>query len=222
MLDAVGIEYSLVVEPQDYNSYKANYPCGIFTLPENDRGITFARQHILDLARVMKLEWFWMLDDDINEFGEVVKCRTIRRDASMLCKAERLLTAYESSLYTLELRQFAWTSDELKKNRTAMQCVLFNVPRCRNINYDLDIKIREDYDLTFQSIFKANGTLKTAKYYYGIADMKSQEGGMEKWYNDEFEKKQVELLCKKYPGLVEYVYKKNRHDVKINWRKYKL
>jgi len=163
-----------------------------------------------------------MLDDDIQEFGEVIAGKTKRKDARILEKATRILKRQKASLYSLELRQFAWTAQELKRNRIAMQCVLFNVPNCSNIDYDLGIKIREDYDLSFQAIFKAEGTIKTAKYYYGIEDMKSQEGGMEKWYNDEFEKQEVIKLCKKYPGLVVQEFKKNRNDVKINWRKFKI
>lgn|GEM_PF-2720780 len=211
-----------MVEPQDEKSYVESYSCGVFTLPNNNQGITFSRQYILDLARTMNYEWFWMMDDDINEFGKVFKGKTQRMDASILFNATAILKRYKSSLYSMELRQFAWSSAELKRNRSVMQCVMFNVPRCKNINYDKNIKIREDYDISLQSIFKAQGTIKTAKYYYGIADMKSQSGGMEQWYNEDFEKEEVRKLCKKYPGLVEAVYKKNRHDVKINWRKYKL
>jgi len=163
-----------------------------------------------------------MLDDDINEFGSVIMGKTKRGNATALCMATKLLTKHKASLYTLELRQFAWTSDELKRNRIAMQCVLFSVKNCQGLNYDLDIKIREDYDLTFQSIFKGLGTIKTSKYYYGIADMNTQEGGMQDAYTRENELAEVRKLCKKYPGLVEAVVKKGRYDVKINWRKYKL
>lgn len=222
MLEKVGIEYALVVEPQDEESYKKSYTSKVFVLPENDRGITYARHRILKMCRDLRFEWFWMLDDDIQEFGEVILGKTKRKDASILPKATKILQKHNASLYSLELRQFAWTSDELKRNRISMQCVLFNVPNCKGIDYDLDIKIREDYDISLQAIFKAYGTIKTAKYYYGIADMKSQEGGMEQWYNDEFEKQEVIKICKKYPKLIEPVYKKNRHDVKINWRKFKL
>lgn len=222
ILDEAGLEYALVVEPQDLNEYREAHNCKIYGLPENDRGITFARQEILKIARNSKFDRFWMLDDDIEEFGEIVVGKTKKTDASVLCKAERVFSKHKASLYSLELRQFAWSSAELKKNRVAMQCVLFNLPLCKSLNYDLNIKIREDYDLTFQAIFNAFGTLRLAKYYYGIADMKSQKGGMEKYYNDIMEKEEVTKLVKKYPGLVEPVYKKNRYDVKVNWRKYKL
>lgn len=222
VLDESLMDYYLFVEPQDEEDYRKKYDCDIYILPENNKGITYARNHILEFARQADLDYFWMLDDDINGFGEVIAGKTKKKDATILRKAESLFSKYKASMFSLELVQFAWSSAELKKNRIAMQCVLFNVPLCEKINYDPNILIREDYDLTFQSIFNGFGTLRTAKYFYSIAPMKSQKGGMEQWYNDDKEKEEVMKLCKKYPGLIEPVYKKNRHDVKVNWRKYKL
>ena len=51
--------------------------------------------------------------------------------------------------------------------------------------------------------------------------MKSQEGGMSKWYNEESEKIETYKLCQKWPVLVEPFKKDNRLDVKINWNKIK-
>lgn len=216
----VGLKYCFVVEPQDKEAY-ASYGATTLTLPENDKGITYSRNFILNHCRKIGYQFFWMLDDDIENFGEVINGKTVKTNAEVLCKAFNQMAKFEFSMASLELRQFAWSSKELTQNRTAMQCVLFNVKNCKDIDYDLNILIREDYDLTFQAITKGFGTLKTAKYYYGIADMKSQEGGMSQWYNEEREKKEVEKLCKKWGGLVEPEFKKNRRDVKINWRKLK-
>jgi hypothetical protein len=222
LLDKVKLPYTLVVEPNDVENYKQFHSGDFVILARNDMGITYSRDCILRHARSVNLDTFWMLDDDIESFNEVVAGKTIKKDAHILCKAKRVLTKHKASLYSLELRQFGWASKELVPNRIAMQCVLFNVPLCQGIDYDLNIRIREDYDLSLQAILKGYGTLKSGKFCYGIADMKSQEGGMSEWYNDKVEQEEVTKLCQKYPGLVEPTYKHNRYDVKINWRKCKL
>ena len=51
--------------------------------------------------------------------------------------------------------------------------------------------------------------------------MKSQEGGMSQWYNEETEMNETWKLCKKWPKLVEPIQKDGRVDVKINWKKIK-
>ncbi len=221
LLRQAGLSYCFVVEPQDLKAYAAT---GSFhmVLPQNDMGITFARQWILDHVRKQGYKRFWMLDDDIECFGEVVRGKTVTSDASVLLKAfEQLQTYGSASLYALELRQFAWSAKEVQRDKIAMQCIMFDMQYCQNLEYDLRLKIREDYDLSFQAIFKGKGVLKSGKYYYGISDMKSQKGGMENWYNEITETHETLKLCKKWPGLVEPLKKKDRIDVKINWNKIK-
>jgi len=221
LLREAGLNHTFFVESQDYNSYRAagNFA---YVLDEDNQGITYARQQILDFARRNGYHQFWMLDDDIECFGEANDGKTTPTSAEVLLKAYNQLQFYgPASLYSLELRQFAWTAPSVQKDKIAMQCVLFDLQHCENINYDLRLKIREDYDLSFQAILKGKGVLKSGKYYYGIADMKSQPGGMSQWYNQETEMHETWKLCRKWPGLVEPLKKDGRIDVKINWKKIK-
>lgn len=221
LLCKAGLHCCFVVEPQDEFHY-SNLGHQIMVLPENNQGITYSRDWILKMMRRMKYERFWMLDDDIECFGEALDGKTIQTDAGVLIKAFEQLHAYgPASMYSLELRQFAWSSKEVQRNKVVMQCVMFDLKHCQNINYDTRLKIREDYDISFQAIFKDHGTLKSGKYYYGIADMKSQSGGMQQWYNEETEMQETWKLCRKWPGLVEPLKKEGRIDVKINWKKIK-
>ena len=216
-----GLHYCFVVEPQDQADY-SDAGHQIMVLPENDQGITFARDWILKMMRRMKYKQFWMLDDDIECFGEVVDGKTVQTDAGVLLKAYNQLSKYgPASLYCLELRQFAWSAKEVDRDKIAMQCIMFDLENCQALDYDLRLKIREDYDLSFQAIFKGKGTLRSGKYYYGIADMKSQAGGMTQWYNQETEMHETWKLCRKWPKLVEPLQKDGRVDVKVNWSKIK-
>jgi len=70
-------EWSVVLEPQDVERY-ALPEKRVIVLPENDRGLAYARQFILAHARSKKLGWFWMLDDDISGFYRVVHGRNQR------------------------------------------------------------------------------------------------------------------------------------------------
>lgn len=221
LLRSAGLSYSFVIEPQERNDYAAT-GSPFIELPLNDQGITYSRQFILDHVRKYNYPYFWMIDDDIEYFGQVIDGKTVKSDASVLKKAFNQLSFYgDASLYSLELCQFAWTANEAQKNKIAMQCVLFDMKNCKNLNYDLRLKIREDYDLSFQAIFNGKGTLKSGKYFYNIADMKSQEGGMSQWYNPVTELHESHKLCQKWPGIVEVINKDNRIDVKVNWKKLK-
>jgi hypothetical protein len=220
-LREANLTYCFVVEPAEKEIYKAT-GSKIMVLPESGQGITYSRDWIMKQMRHMGYKWFWMLDDDIECFGESFDGKTKQTDAGVLEKSWYQFRFYPpASLYSLELRQFSWSASEIQKDKIAMQCVLFNLENCKNIDYDIRLKIREDYDLSLQAIFRAKGTLRSGKYFYGIADMKSQPGGMSEWYNEETEMHETWKLCRKWPEIVEPLRKEGRIDVKINWKKIK-
>lgn len=74
VFDQYGIDYRVVVEPHDYDSYAATYSTDrIVTLPEDNQGIAYVRNYILEHAKSEGYDYFWMFDDDIRSFQ-------IRRD----------------------------------------------------------------------------------------------------------------------------------------------
>ncbi len=221
LLVEAGIPFCFVVEKPDYKEYeKLGYP--LMVLDDSDQGISYARDFILRQMRKMKYDHFWMLDDDISEFGMVVNGRAQKKTAKVLTD---LVKEFEylgnASLYCMAMRHLAWCSNPMEKDKVAMHAVYFDVKRCENINYDLRLKIREDVDLSFQAIFKADGVIKYNKYYYNVPEMGSVEGGMSQWYNQETEMHEVWKLCRKWPGIVDPLKKDGRIDIKINWRKFK-
>jgi hypothetical protein len=61
--------YTVFVEPQDYEAYKKAGHASIVVLPENEKGIAYARQAILDYAIQNNDKWFWMIDNDVIQFS---------------------------------------------------------------------------------------------------------------------------------------------------------
>lgn len=222
LLENLGLTYFFVVEPQEQKDYGST-GSNIMVLPENDQGLTYARDWTLRTMRKLKYERFWLLDDDILEFGIADQGKCKRSEKNILLMAYNQLKMFkEASIYSLELRQFSWCAPELQRNKMAMQCILFDLKNCENIDYDPRLKIRSDYDITLQAIFKGKGTLKSGKYYYNSEVMKSKKSGGQKYlYRDEIEMREVYKLCHKWPGMFTPVNKRERIDVKINWSKIK-
>jgi TET-associated glycosyltransferase-like protein len=61
--------YTVFLEPQDFEAYRKAGHASIVVLPENDKGIAYARQAILDYAIQNGDKWFWMIDDDVIQFS---------------------------------------------------------------------------------------------------------------------------------------------------------
>jgi glycosyltransferase involved in cell wall biosynthesis len=76
-------------KPQDFKAYSDADHVSIVPLPENNRGIAYARQIILEYAIGHDDGWFWMLDDNIYSFAVKVKQgEIIKDDASLLESVE--------------------------------------------------------------------------------------------------------------------------------------
>ena len=74
-LSAECIDHVIWVEPQDYESYRDATICKHVTLrriPENNRGVTYVRQLMLDFAREEGHQ-VWMMDDDILGFFRMLQ-----------------------------------------------------------------------------------------------------------------------------------------------------
>ena len=71
LLKAAGREYTLFVEPQDFEAYKAHHE-NVIELEENNRVIGFARLSIQNFA---PCGLGWILDDDIRELFQVLPNR---------------------------------------------------------------------------------------------------------------------------------------------------
>ena len=75
-LSSEGIPHVIFVEPQDEESYRQvlSSCAGLRIIPENNRGVTYVRQQMLDSARDSKFR-IWMMDDDINRFFRLYPIR---------------------------------------------------------------------------------------------------------------------------------------------------
>ena len=66
LFEEAGIKVYHFLEPQDYGKY--NVPNKV-ELGENDKGITYVRNFMLDFAEKNNEEWVIFCDDDVTSFG---------------------------------------------------------------------------------------------------------------------------------------------------------
>ncbi|HEY2122393.1 MAG TPA: hypothetical protein VGH07_02260, partial [Chthoniobacterales bacterium] len=69
---------------RDFKAYSDAGHGSIVQLPENNRGIAYARQRILEYAIARTNGWFWILDDDIYSFAVKVNQGDIIKDDASL------------------------------------------------------------------------------------------------------------------------------------------
>jgi len=213
------VPYTVFVEPQDVDAYAAQrHPMQV--LDADDQGLYYARQKILDYARGRRQEWYWLLDDDINAFFEVVNRRCVKSNALGVLSVASLMFLDEPTVGQagLEYRQYAWASNaDFKLDSYCDVCVAIRSSVLAD--YDPEFKLKGDRDFTLQVLSEGYHVMKICRYGFDAAANGSNAGGLQDTYRAGVEKSMSERLVKKWPRQAKPFTKKDgRPDVRVDWK----
>lgn len=232
LFNKFGIPVRIVVEPQDYAAYAAKWGAEqVLQLPENNRGLVFARNFCKDHSIAQGDAKHWQFDDDISAFRKVQGgCRVMCHPALALTFAEDLTDQYHQvALTSFDLMQF------VQCNITAaVQTPAFSVNRrcytCFLVNHELKNRWRfrynEDTDMTLQVLTAGWFTLLLHVFHVqagptnnGGTKVKKKGGQMSVYVNDG-RLKMARELERVWPGVVKTKRRFGRPQHVINWRKF--
>lgn len=219
LFNDVGIEVKHFIEPQEIEKY--NVPNKISIL-ENNKGIGYVRNFMLNYARENNNEWVLICDDDVTSFG-IYNGKTTKKDASIwfdiLKKAKKL----PFELIGINYTQHAWhekTSYSINK-KFAEVCVLMNVPKI-NWNYRPKFNLKEDRDFALQTIKNGNGILRFNHYWLSCPDVGSNTGGLQSEYQSKKDEESAKKMCYEWHPFVTLKKKGERVDMKTKTKELAL
>lgn len=223
---AEGVALNIVVEPQEYEKYYSIHGNNhrILTLPENNLGISYARNYIKNYAEQSGLPFFWMLDDDINGLYRREGTRLIKHGFSATDEARQLFIENNVAIGAMQYRQYAWCEKkELNFNVACVVAVFFDVEKTKNLSYDPTCNGKEDIDICISAIRNKLITCKTSLYALNCPPAGKQQGGMTDIYYsvDGKEDKVVERLLEKYGHEIFKIRESPRgtKDITVLWNK---
>lgn len=219
-LEASGLNYLVVVEPQDWPDYLEIFPpARLLKLPENDQGIHYVRNFCKIHSRREGWEYHWQMDDNIRDFrirrdNKNVKCEAI----NVLSASEEYVREYDNiGILGLCHVGFAFArKNAVDVNKQVYSCVLVNnhVP----VNWRPDVV--EDTDYSLQVLEQEMCTLLINRFCIGKETTTTNSGGNDN--SDEWRMKRSLGLQKYWPGAFTITEQYGR--VKVNpsriWRKY--
>lgn len=227
-LDAFGCDWKVFVEEQDADDYIAELASfeHVEVLPKSNQGISYVRNFIKDYATEREIEWYWMMDDDIEHFYRIENKRAVRADLSVITQAEDYFKdRNDVAQASLDYQQIAWSSDKpFKLNGYNDVCVCINTKRTKGIKYRPEAGYngftKEDRDFTLQLLANGWNTLRVEKYAFSCPKNGTNKGGLWDLYQD----RTNEEMCSKQmvklwgPEICKFHVKPDgRPDVKINW-----
>jgi len=221
----------LVVEPQEYEEYKQSYPnVPILVLQENNRGLMYSRQSVLDHARNSDVKWAWILDDDITGFYQRIGTKTKKvNGAPILSSVVKSLKGSKAiGQASLEYQQYLWSAKQnFVWNSYCDVCVLINTQDTlrKGINFRVEerLDLKGDRDFTFQCLSKGLKTLRFARYGFSCPKNGSNKGGLSITYAQGKESIEVDQLISIWgtEAIQKIIKKDGRVDAKINWNHFK-
>jgi hypothetical protein len=213
LFQEVGIDVIHFIEPQDYDKY--NVPKKISIL-ENDKGIGYVRNYMLNYARLNDYDWVLFCDDDVASFG-IYNGKTLKQDASIWFSILEKAKKMPFELIGINYTQHAWhekTNYSINK-KFAEVCVLINIPKIK-WNYRSEFNLKEDRDFALQTIKNGNGILRFNHYWFSCPDVGSNTGGLQNEYKAKKDEESAKKMCYEWHPFVTLKKKGERVDMKTD------
>lgn len=226
-LTIMGVPFFLVVEPQEYDKYRINYPhCNIIKTPFsnlNNGSIpvrNFVWQHSIELG----YEKHWVLDDNIEGFHRLNRNEKYKvRSGTIFKICEDFTDRYSNiGLSGMNYYSFCKKTDKVPPfylNTRIYSCILVN----NKIPFYWRGKYNEDTDLSLRVLKSGLCTILFNAFLCGKVTTQRMKGGNT---NDLYDKTNnrkefAESLQIQHPDVTKVVWKFNRWHHSVNYKPFK-
>ena len=225
------IDFRLVVEPQEVEAY-FEWKDYLLVLPENNRGLVFARNWIRDHSVAQGAERHWQFDDDIQGMQRFQAARRVKCPVgTAMAAAEDFVDRYEnvglasfnSTFFNTVLSNGTYS----KRSMTHFPPFYLNA-RCYTDFLMLNslpnrwrYRYNEDTDMTLQVLASGWCTVLFNSFLISTPATLTQPGGqMQHMYGGDGRLKMARELERVWPGVVKTGRRFNRpqHQVKGHWQ----
>jgi hypothetical protein len=201
------------IEPQDIQKYDVP---GKIDIVENNKGIAYVRNFILDWAKANNHSWVLLCDDDVTSFG-IYNGKTVKRDARIWLDIYEKVKQLPFELVGINYTQHAWhekTKYAINK-KFAEVCVLLHVEKIK-WRYRPEFNLKEDRDFTLQTIKLGSGVVRFNHYWFSCPDVGSNAGGLQDAYRNKKDEESAVKMCSEWHPFVTMQKKGDRLDMKTD------
>jgi hypothetical protein len=226
LLNESSLDYTIVVEPQDVQAYRAVFDrpnIDFLVLAQNDGGIEFVRQSILEEARENGTEYYWQIDDNVKAFiRKDGKEKTPAKAVDVFKYIEDLVDKYDHVALAAPQHEVIahWATEDFMFNKGTWACVLTNTKT--GINYTKGMPIIEDLDFILQHLIAGWNTIVSNKFCMVKPQSgKTKVGGLQYAYTTVYEQ-MIHKLLDKYPEHTKLNDRGARGiNIRTAWRHFK-
>jgi hypothetical protein len=230
IFDADGVPYSVVVEPSQVEAYKKfGYGDKLLVLPENSKGLVYARNWITEYSVSRGDVRHWQIDDDIRQIYRVYKGHRMVCDSAVAFAAsEDFADRYENvALLALNSTFFVPISRGVQRQKNIPPFYLNH--RCYTDVLFLNAlpnrwrpPNNEDTDMTLQVLADGWCTILINAFTIQTVTTMTMKGGQTEAFVAGARLKMVRALERRWHGVVTVGrrFKHPQHFIKDNWTKF--
>jgi glycosyltransferase involved in cell wall biosynthesis len=217
MFKSVGIPVLHVVEPQDADSYTANGH-DIVILPENNKGLPYSRNFIIDYATQNDYDLIFMCDDDVQVFGRTI-AKKQHPDVLVLQEVVALAQKNPYAIVGMDYRQHSWArSQPFSINNGWLDVCIAFCPRNIKSRYTDALELKEDRDWQLENIKNGIDLLRVNYFFFGCPDIGSNKGGLFEKYMKNLDNPAAQRMAMKWSPFVKLINKDGKKDCKADWK----
>ena len=231
--DNIGVKYSVVVEPQQYEDYaKVIKDNEIIITPHVDKGLCVTRNFIWDYAESQGYEKFWTFDDNILDFYRLNKNQKIKlSDGTFLRIIEDFIDRYENvPLAGMNYDFFCKQNQKLPPyylNTRVYSNMLINtfVKDSKGNKIRNELFYNDDTDLCLRIMKQGYCIFQINAFLIGKAQTMTIKGGMTDYYKSkecDGRLKFAEELQKAHSDVVEVTWKFGRWHHQVDYRAFQF
>lgn len=216
LLEESGFTVYHFIEPHEIGSYDVPNKVNIL---EDNRGITYVRNFMIEWAKAKKHETVLICDDDINSFGIAKNKRSTNLpNAEALIKPYAVFSKSSFALAGVNQRQFAWSETKPYRVNSGKVngCVFVNLSK---ISWKYRDNTKEDIDFAMQCLSNRQSFIFFCRVFYNTPAIGTNKGGLHDEYankNDSIWAKQLHLDWVNYSKIIEQY---GRVDCRVDFKK---
>lgn len=216
LFEISGFKVFHFIEPQEIDSYDVPNPVNI---GQNDKGITYVRNFMLDFARQQDIQFCVICDDDITQFGRVYKQKAMKGHG-----AQDIVTPFEvfqnsgAALAGMNQRQFAWSEKKNIKinNGKTNGCIFLNIKR---VGWRYRDNTKEDLDFTMQCLDHRQNFLCFARRFFSTPAIGTNVGGLHNHYTAKRDAEWAQAMKRDWPEYTKIIEQYGRIDVRVDYKR---
>ncbi len=228
MFDRDAVRYHVVIEPSQVEKYQA-WKDKLIVLPENDRGLVYARNWIKDHATAAGHERHWQFDDDVRSMTRVYRGNRLYVASNIaLSIAEDFVDRYENVGLASFNSEFFVPSTYGKTRNTRTPPFYLNARCYTNFLVWNTTKNRwrrrynEDTDMTLQILSCGLCTVLFNAFLILTPETMAAKGGQTDIYVNDGRMRMARQLESMWPGTVSVIRRHGRpqHYIKDDWSRF--